>query len=217
MENNARILIVDDHPLFRQGLRMAIESKPPSKVVSEAGSGSDAVKLAGELKPDVIVLDMDMPGMNGLEAARAILSELPAARIVFLTLHKDEGIFDEAMSIGAMGYMLKENAITDILSCIEAVMNGRRFVSPLLTDALLERTARADAFHREQPRLASLTASERRILRLIAGNKTSKEIAAELNISPRTVENHRANICIKLNLRGVHSLVKFAFDNRLRL
>lgn len=208
------ILIVDDHPIFRQGLRQIVEAQPGFRVVQEAGDGASAVKLAAQLKPDIILLDIDLPGMNGLEAMRAMKAEHVTAGIICLTMYKEEDMFNEAMNFGATGYVLKCGVAQDILTAIKTVAAGHRYISPELADHLFARSLRTRQLHEKKPGMDSLTPAERRILRLIADDRTSKEIADELGLSPRTVENHRANICQKLGLHGSHSLLKFAFDNK---
>ena len=158
-----------------------------------------------------------MPEINGLQIAKKVLEfKLPVA-LVMLTMYKEERIFNEAINAGILGYVLKENAASDLLNCVHAVVAGKPFISPSLSSFLLNRSARTQAFFEEKPELQKLTPSERRILKLIAEDLTSKEIAEQLGISFHTVENHRAKICEKLNLRGSHSLLKFAFDNKSHL
>ncbi|MEI7732039.1 MAG: response regulator transcription factor [Verrucomicrobiota bacterium] len=211
------LLIVDDHPIFRQGLRQIIEAQPGFCVVQEAGDGAAAVKLAATLKPDIILLDIDMPGMNGLDAMRAMRQQRVTAGIICLTMYKEADMFNEAMNLGATGYVLKDSAAQDILAGIKSVAAGRRYISPTLADCLFARSVGARALHTEKPGLDQLTPAERRILQRIADDKTSKEIAEELGLSPRTIENHRANISQKLDLHGSHSLLKFAYENKARL
>jgi len=211
------VLIADDHPTFRSGLRQIVESGRDFKLVQEAGNGVEALNGIRKLRPAVAILDMNMPEMDGLKVARAVQAEGIPTAIVFLTMYQDEDMFNEAMDLGAKGYVLKESAVADILDSIRAAGAGRHYLSPAISGFLLRRRTSDAAFRSGHPELEKLTPAERRILRLIAGNKTSKEIATELDLSPRTIENHRANICAKLNLRGIHSLVKFAFDNRSRL
>ena len=211
------ILIVDDHPIFRQGLRQMIEAQPGFRVVQEAGDGAAAVRLAAQLQPDIILLDIDMPGMNGLDAMRAMSRQRVTAGIICLTMYKEADMFNEAMNLGATGYVLKDSAAQDILAGNKTVASGHRYISPALADCLFTRSVRACELHEAKPGLDQLTPAERRILRHIAADRTSKEIADELGLSPRTVENHRTNICNKLSLHGSHSLLKFAFDNKAKL
>jgi DNA-binding NarL/FixJ family response regulator len=211
------VLIADDHPTFRSGLKQIIESCREFKLAHEAGTGTAALAGIRKLRPAVAILDMNMPEMDGLRVARAVQAEKLSTAIVFLTMYQDEDMFNEAMDLGAKAYVLKESAVADILDSIRAAAAGRHYLSPAISEFLLRRQRSGTAFHTAHPELDKLTPAERRILGLIASNKTSKEIAADLKLSPRTVENHRANVCAKLNLRGIHSLVKFAFDNRSRL
>jgi len=211
------ILMADDHPTFRGGLRQIIAEQPDLRLVHEAGDGETALRLARELKPAVAILDLDMPKLNGLEVAAAIQRERLPVRIIILTMHREEDMFNEALDLGILGYVLKDSAAEDILQCIRAVAAGQHYLSPSISGFLVNRNTRAETLRRGRPGLADLTPAERRILRLIAQSKTSKEIADELNLSTRTVENHRFNIGAKLGLRGVHSLVKFAFDNKSAL
>jgi DNA-binding NarL/FixJ family response regulator len=158
-----------------------------------------------------------MPQMNGLQVAKKISElKLPVA-VIILTMHKEEMLFNEAMNAGIPGFLLKENAASDLLACIHAVIGGQSFISPALSSFLLNRRADARKLLEQKPELEELTQAERRILKLIAEDLTSKEIAEQLGISVHTVENHRAKICERLNLRGSHSLLKFAYDNKSRL
>ena len=163
------------------------------------------------------VLDVDMPHLDGFAVARAIFEKKLPVRIVFLTMHKDEDLFNEALDIGVDAYVLKDSAVTDIVGAIRAVLAGQHFISPLLSTYLINRRSHAAELARRTPGLKDLTQSERRILALIADNKTSREIAGALFISVRTVENHRANICQKLELHGAHALLKFALEHKSAL
>ncbi|HOW66613.1 MAG TPA: response regulator transcription factor [Candidatus Paceibacterota bacterium] len=212
-----RILIADDHPLFRQGLRFAIETRPGFRVICEEGNGSSALRSIRELQPDLCILDISMPGLDGLEVVRQMRAQRLQCEVVLLTMYKEEDLFDIAMDLEVKGYVLKESAVSDIFDAIRSVMSGHRYISPTLGDFLVRRRNDAELLRARKPGLDRLTPAERRILRLIAEDKTSKEIAAELGLSPRTVENHRTNICDKLDVHGVHGLVKFAFENKSRL
>jgi DNA-binding NarL/FixJ family response regulator len=214
MSAKIKLLIVDDHPLFRRGLREIIEEQRKFQIVGEASDGRTALVLLTQLQPEIIVLDIDMPGLNGLETARLLQREKATARVVFLTMYKDEDLFNAAMDAGVKAYVLKENAGGDILSALEKVAAGEVFISPSMADVKQRRSNRVQALLLCKPQIDDLTASERRILKLIAEDRTSKEIADFLRISIKTVENHRLNICHKLNLHGSHSLLKFAFENK---
>lgn len=202
MGTEIRIIIADDHPIFRQGLRQVIETDAALKVLAEAEDGETALALIQQLAPDVALLDVDMPKLDGVEVARAIREKQLAVGIVFLTMHKDEDVFNDAMDTGAKGYVLKDSAVTDIIHSIRAVAAGQHFISPQLSTYLLGRNARVASLVKQKTSLDSLTVSERRVMKLIADNKTSREIANELFVSIRTVENHRANICAKLDPRA---------------
>ena len=214
MRQRVKILIVDDHPVFRRGLREIIEEQQAFEVVGEAADGAVGLHLAAELQPDIVVLDVDMPQINGLQMARALRKDGSAVQVVFLTMHGDEDLFNAALDLGVKGYVLKENAGSEIVSCLVSVAKGEAYVSPLLTGFLLRRRGRAEMLATHRPGLSDLTTAEKRILKRIAEKKTSREIALELNVSPRTVETHRTNICTKLSLKGSNSLLQFALENK---
>jgi DNA-binding NarL/FixJ family response regulator len=217
MKSPITVLIADDHPIFRKGLCEVLSEDQTIKLVAEVGDGLAALQKIRELKPRAAVLDLDMPQMNGLQVAKKVSElKLPVA-VVMLTMHKEEMLFNEAMNAGILGFLLKENAANDLLGCIHAVVGGESFISPSLSSFLLNRKNGARKLIDEKPELVELTAAERRILKLITEDLTSKEIAERLGISAHTVENHRAKICERLNLRGSHSLLKFAYDNKSRL
>lgn len=208
------ILIADDHPIFRRGLRQVIEADAHLKVVAEADDGTQALEQIRQLQPDIAILDIHMPNMSGFELARAVEEQGIEMAIIFLTMHKAEDMFNAAMDMGVKGYVLKDSAVTDIVGSIKAVIDGQPFISPQLSSYLLNRSARAAAIRQHRPRLDELTPTEWRVLRMLADYKTSKQIADELCIHPRTVDNHRANICTKLELRGSHALLKFVIEHK---
>ena len=212
-----RTVIVDDHPLFRQGLRQMIAAEPRFEVVAEAHDGASGLEEVRRSRPEVVILDITLPGMNGLEVARRLQANRSAAKVVILTMHGDEEVFNTAMNLDVKGYVLKENAANEILNCMKAVAAGDYYLTPSMSGCLLKRRRRAEALEAAQPSLQDLTTAERRILQRIADNRTSKEIAEEFCISPRTVETHRANICSKLNLHGSHKLLQFAIEHRAEL
>lgn len=217
MKTEIRIVIADDHPLFRKGLRSAIESDPSLKVVAEAEDGETALKQIQTLQPEVAILDVTMPQMDGFEVMRAIQADSLPVAVIFLTMHDDDRFLNAALNHGAKGYVLKDSAVNDVLACIRAVTRGRSFISPQLSSYLLNRHAGANSLTERWPGLNNLTATERKVLRLIAANKTSKEIADELCIAEGTVSKHRENICTKLELHGAHALLNFAIEHKSEL
>ncbi|HEX8737381.1 MAG TPA: response regulator transcription factor [Pyrinomonadaceae bacterium] len=213
----AKILIADDHPVFRRGLRMVIESEPNLQIVAEADDGAAALAAIEAYQPDLVVLDFNMPEMNGFDVVRRLQATRSKTAIVFLTMHKDEEMFNATMDLGVGGYILKDSAVTDIISCLRTVLAGQPYISPQLSAFLLNRSRRAVELSREIPALQRLTPTERRILKLIADYKTSKEIADILCIHSRTVDNHRTNISQKLDLKGSHALLKFAAEHKSKI
>jgi DNA-binding NarL/FixJ family response regulator len=211
-----RILIADDHPIFRKGLRQSLEESEHLNVVGEAGDGQAALDLIQKLTPDVAILDISMPVMDGFAVARQIAKANFKVNLIFLTGHQDESLFDEAMELGVLGYVLKESSMAEIAACVQAVSGGKNYTSPALTSYLVSRRRRSGA-PQDKPGLKDLTQTERRVLKLIADYKTSREIAEELFISYHTVETHRRNICEKLDLRGSHALMKFALAHLTEL
>ena len=207
-----KLLIVDDHPVFRRGLRQVIEENPRFHVVGEAADGESAMKMIADLKPNIAVVDIDMPRLNGLELVRALQKINSAVTTVFLTMYGEEDMFNAAMDLGVKAYVVKESAADDILAALERVYQGETFISPALSDIGKRRINRVHQLLLSKPQIEDLTSAERRILKFIAEDRTSKEIADLLKISVKTVENHRLNMCHKLNLHGSHSLLKFAFE-----
>ena len=215
MTTEIRLVIADDHPIVRQGLRQVIEKDAGLQVVAEAGDGQAALEQIKATRPRVAILDIDMPMMSGFEVARA-LTKLPlAVEIIFLTVHCEEEFFNEALELGAKGYVLKDSSVTDIAACIRAVAAGQNYVSPALTAYLVQQ--RRSAAPRPRSAIDALTPTERQVLKLIAEYKTSKQIAAALFISPHTVQTHRKNICVKLELEGNHALMRFALEHKSQL
>jgi DNA-binding NarL/FixJ family response regulator len=214
MKDKTRIVIVDDHPIFRRGLREIIESDAQYLVAAEVGDGETAFQQIKSIKPDVAVVDLNLPKITGLEVVRAVCSLPHPPVIMVLTMQADEGTFNAAMDAGAQGYLVKENAVSDVLAGLKAVSAGGVFISPSVAQFQLRRHQRASVLKKQKKGLTVLTPTERRILRLVAQNKTNKEIGAELFISHRTVETHRTHICEKLELSGNRALLAFAFEHR---
>lgn len=217
MGKEIRIVIADDHPIFRRGLRAVIEADPLLKVVAEADDGESALARIEELQPDVVVLDIDMPPPDGLAVARRLREQRSAVKVVFLTMHNDEALLDAALEAGVKGFIVKDGAASEIVGCIKAVAAGQSFFSPALSGHLLARGNRPGSPAGQSPSINDLTASERRVLRLIGESKTNQQIAGELSISVRTVEHHRANICAKLGLTGRNALLTFALTHKAEL
>ena len=214
MKNEIKLFIADDHPVFRAGLKLLIEKDAQLKIIGEASDGGEAIeKLLGSAA-DVAILDIDMPGNDGFEVALKMREHNLPTEIIFLTMHKDEHFLNKALELNVKGYLVKESAVTDIISCIKNVAVGRIFISPSISGFLLKRTRQAEKLKDTKADIESLTATERRILTLIAEYKTSREIGDELFVSFRTVENHRANIAKKLDLKGSHALIKYIVENK---
>lgn len=207
-------ICADDHPIVRQGMQMILERNPELQCVGQASDGEHALQLIRMHKPVIAILDMDMPKMNGLDIARAVAKEEIETAVIIMTAHKDGLMMREAMKYGVRGYVVKENAVSEVLMCIETVLNGGRYISPVMTEFLLSQSFVADAVQTSDAGMSSLTLTERKVLRLVAKNKPSKEIAETLFISHRTVENHRNNICKKLNISGSNALLRFALENK---
>jgi len=211
------VLIADDHPIFRTGLRQVIETDSSVRVVAEAGNGDEALAAIESVAPNIAVLDIDMPGRDGLDVARTVRDRRLATRVIFLTLHKDAWFLNAALDAGVHGYVPKESAATEIAGAIRSVHAGQQYVSPVLSNVLIARSRRADALAKELPALDALTPTEMKVLRLVAEIKTTKEIADALCISPRTVEHHRTAIATKLELHGSHALTRFAVKHQSAL
>jgi DNA-binding NarL/FixJ family response regulator len=214
VKRELKLLIVDDHPIFRHGLREIIEQNPGFRVIAEAPDGQVALRLISEIKPDIAIVDIDMPKLDGLKMVQALSKNNLSTPVIFLTMHKEEDIYNAAVDLGVKAYLLKENAAQDIVSALEMVAEGGTYISPSMLDVSRRRGDRAQQLLASKPQIETLSPAERRILKLIADDHTSKEIAELLKISFKTVENHRLNICNKLNLHGSHSLLKFAFDHK---
>jgi DNA-binding NarL/FixJ family response regulator len=211
------VLVVDDHPIFRLGLCEVIAGDSTLSLAGEAGDGDEALRLIETRRPTVAVVDIHMPKRTGLQVARDLWERRAAVGLIMLTMDGDEDLLNEALNLGVRGYLLKENATTELLAAIHAVADGRVFVCPALSASLLRRRHAGDALREHVTGLARLSPTERQILKLISGDRTTKEIAAALGCSVRTVETHRQNICYKLELTGPHSLLRFAFDHKSQL
>jgi len=207
---NIRVLLADDHQLMRSGVRLMLEREPNVSVVGEAGDGREAVALAKSLKPDVVVMDIGMPNLNGIEAAHQMTEESPGLAIVMLSMHSDESYVLRALKAGARGYLLKDSAEADLTKAVHVVAGGKSFFSPAVSRVLLDDYVRKLKRSGTDDPYDLLTPREREVLQLIAEGKSNKDIANLLNLSVYTVESHRANLMEKLNLRGMAELILYA-------
>jgi two-component system, NarL family, response regulator NreC len=208
--NPIRILLADDHTVMRNGLRLLLERQRNLTVVAEASDGRDSVRLAEELSPDVVVMDIAMPNLNGIEASRQIIASNPDIAIVILSMHSDESYVIRALKAGARAYLLKDSAEGDLIAAIHAITDGKSFFSPAISRILVEDYMRQLEQKHVEDTYELLTAREREILQLLAEGKANKEVAAMLNLSIYTVETHRTHILQKLNLHNVPELILYA-------
>ncbi|GAB6283002.1 MAG: response regulator transcription factor [Ignavibacterium sp.] len=213
MSDKIKIIIADDHPIFRKGLIEIIELNEDCQIVGEASNGNEAIELIEKQSTDIIILDIDMPEKNGFEAAFYIQSKNINTKVIFLTMYNEKDIFDKAMKLNALGYVLKDSALNEIIDAIKFVNNGKHFISPQLSEFLINRKDEK-SINKNENLFSQLTQTEIKILKLISQNKSSSEIAKLLFVSPKTIENHRNNISKKLGLHGKHSLIKFAFEKK---
>jgi len=205
-----RILLADDHSVMRTGLRLVLERQPDFEVIAEASDGREAVGMAQQNRPAVVVMDVTMPNLNGIEAARQICAAMPDTGVVMLSMHSDEAYVLRALKAGARGYLLKESAESDLISAVRAVQAGKAFFSPAVSRMLVEDYVRQLQDREIEDSYELLTTREREILQLIAEGKSNKEIAAILILSLYTVETHRGNLMEKLGLHTVPELILYA-------
>lgn len=207
---NLRLLLADDHTVVRQGLRKVLEEQPEWEVVAEAGDGREAVRLAEQFKPDVSILDVAMPRLNGIETTRQIARRVPSTRILILSMYADEAYVRQILHAGAAGYLLKDSADVDLIQAVSEVARGKSFFSPAIARVMLDDHVRKPAESSVSDRYESLSQREREIFQLIAEAKTNKEMAALLNVSVSTIETHRARIMDKLGLHSAAEIVLYA-------
>jgi len=217
MEKVKKILIVDDHPLFRKGIKSVLAEDPDVKVIGEAGNSEEAMKLIEKETVDIVILDLQMPGMSGIELSKMIKSRYKNISIILLTMHKDERIFNNSLEYGLEAYILKENAVEEVLKAVHVVADGNLYLSPSMSEYMVQRSMKQKKLADENPGIKILTEKEKEILNMISQNKTTKEIAEVLFVSYKTIENHRANICKKLNITGCNALLKFIIENKTLL
>lgn len=205
-----RVIIADDHPVFRTGIREVVNNIPGVTCCGEAKDGLEAYQLILSTLPDIAILDLEMPKLSGLDVCAKVLSEKHNTHCIILTMHRDRHFFDEAMRKGVMGYLLKDNAVEELVTCIKTVAGGRQYVSPTIEQYLTLFAARGQWPDDIKHRYETLTPTEKIILKLASQSITSQEIADNLFVSQNTIENHRANITKKLKIEGKNSLLKFA-------
>jgi len=210
-----RIVIADDHAVFRSGLRALVEKEPEFEVVGEAGSGQEVLKIIEENPFDVLVLDLSMPGMTGSAVATRVLETHPKSSIVVLTMHDDDRYVRELFKIGVRGYVLKKSTGNELLQAVRAAYRGERYLDPALLDLVIPSFIGKQTSEKHRGRLGLLTDREREVCGLLAQGLSHAKVASKLNISPRTVESHRANLMTKLDLDNRAELVRFAMDNDL--
>ncbi len=203
MDKIITVILADDHPIIRQGVSQILQANMYIKVIGEAETGRQAVEMVRELKPDIAILDIQMPDLDGFEAAKIIMKDYPHTRVIFLTMFKEPALIRKVFDLGIKGYILKESAVLDIVKCVEAVSDDNLYLSPQVSQVLLETTPKPAQDD-------NLTPTERTILYHISKGKSSDEISREMFVARKTVENHRSNICKKLGITGNSALLKYA-------
>ena len=204
-----KVLLVDDHALIREGLRSLLEKQPDVQVVGEAEDGRRAHELVAELSPDIVIMDVTMPRLGGIEATRQITSEFPSVKVIALSIHSKRRFVADMLSAGAAGYILKECLFDELVQAIQAVAAGGRYLSPRITDVVVDDYVKRLSGGVDSP-LASLTGREREVLQLVAEGKSTKQIAVELHVSTKTIEANRRQIMEKLDMHSVADLTKYA-------
>ena len=211
------IILADDHPLLRLGLREIIHQHAGFRIIAEAGNGERALELIEQLRPDIAILDIDMPKRTGIEVVKQILERKIPTEVIILTMHDETSFFEKALDLGVMGYVLKESVEHEICTAIESVHNGKAYFSPSFSNIFLKYNHHSQEGAEKKLGISDLTPTERKVLDMVADNKTTKEIADILFVSERTIESHRSSICTKLDLHGQNALLRYAitFKNRI--
>ena len=209
-----KVLLADDHVMMRGGLRMVLEQNPELSVIGEAEDGRETVRLVKKLAPDVVIMDIAMPDMNGIEATRQILADRPVIKVIALSMHSDRHFVSEMLKAGASAYLVKQCALDELFIAIKTVMKGQTYLSPCISGVVVEYILR-NKLKTEATVFSTLTDREREVLQLMAEGRTSKEIATHLNLSIKTIETHRMNIMEKLNIHTVAELTKYAIREGL--
>ena len=216
MGRTIKTVIADDHPLMLKGLRQVLETESDFDII-ETEDGEEALERIREHKPQVAILDVEMPNMTGFDVARQVRNEAIPVDIIFLTMFRDETVFNKAMDIGVKGYVLKENTVSEIVQCVKSVLKGNYYLSPVISEFLIRRNNKLVSPASDKDNLNLLTPTEKKVLKQLAQMKTSQEIANEFSVSIKTVQNHRNNICNKLGLSGAHALLKFAVEHASKI
>lgn len=214
MSELIKVLVADDHPIFRHGLCALIQSENELSLIGSAENGQIALEMIAETQPDIVILDLDMPVLDGVATARILQKIYPTIKVVFLTMHKDRELFNMLKPLNIKGYVLKDSAVVEIIDCIKRVKADKIYISPSVAETLLGELEIDNQKQNISTLISLLTATEKRVLRLVCESKTTREIASELFVSIRTIENHRFNICAKLKIKGNHSLIKFALSHK---
>jgi DNA-binding NarL/FixJ family response regulator len=212
---NITVILADDHRVVREGLRALLERHDDIKVVGEAADGQEAVKLAATLKPDVIVMDISMPVLNGIEATQQVLEASPSSRVIILSMYSTSEHIFRSFKAGAQGYLLKESAGADVVNAVRAVREGRRYLTDKITETILDDFIHQRSLAESESPVSRLSKRERHILQLVVEGKSSSEIGSQLFLSPKTVETYRSRIMHKLSINDVPGLVKFALQHGL--
>ena len=215
METRRKIVIAEDHTILRAGLRALLAAQNGLEVIGEAGDGREAIRKVDTLQPDLLLIDLSMPKLNGIDAIREIKSQHPKIKIIVLTVHKSDEYIIAALKAGANGYMLKDASQNELLLAIDYVLNGKTFLSPSISDKVVDAVLNTDKKDKPAAVLENLTAREREILKLVAEGNTNKKIAYHLCISLKTVEKHRSNLMKKLDLRNTAALTAYAIEKKM--
>jgi len=208
------LVVADDHPIFLAGLEKVLGSNKNFNLLEQASSGDEALEKILSSKPDIAILDLDMPGMNGFEIVKELNKKNFSTKVIFLTMHSAHDLLDEALRLKVMGYVLKETALLDIINAVETVYKGEHFISAALSEDIISHSSFSSAANEVKLLIEKLSPAEKKIFRQITNQKSTKESAGLMFISYRTVEKHRSNICDKLNISGNNALLKFALENK---
>ncbi|MCX6599452.1 MAG: response regulator transcription factor [Acidobacteria bacterium] len=210
-----RILLADDHTLFRQGIKTLLAAEPDFEVIGEASNGGEAIERAAELRPDVVVMDVSMPGMSCFEATRQIRKARPEVKVLFLTMYDDEDYLIESMEVGASGYVLKDSPAAQLSAAVRDVQRGGSYLSPRMLSQLVDDFRSRVKTQTRTPRFATLTNREREVLKMLAEGNSVKEIAGDLNLSVKTIEAHKFNLMRKLDIHNKAQLVQYAIQKKI--